>query len=119
MKLFRVENRDSNLGLWYQARSAWPTNLVHTLDLSGKNLPMDFDPNLFHGGWRSAADSLDTLRFWFTKEDLQKLKPLGWKLYEIDAEATAIHSTPYYTHHLFQLTPHVVYLERDIEILEQ
>ena len=45
---------------------------------------MDFDPEIV--GWLSATDSLDTLFFWFTREDIAKLQLHGWFIHEFEAE---------------------------------
>lgn len=104
MLLYRVENLLlPATGLWYNAANGKASNTVHNLDLSNRNLPMDFDSRLAEEQWRSAADSVDQLKFWFTKQDLQKLLPLGFHLYEIDADITKIHKVEgLYEHPLFQ-----------------
>ncbi len=116
MKLFRVENRDTEAGLWYSGLDATPSNVVHELGLSGRNLPMGFDLSIATENWRSAADSINTLKFWFSFEDLLKLKERGYGLYEVESEVWKIHTTPDYQHHLF-LPQRAQYTELDINIL--
>lgn len=102
MKLFRVENRIHHKGLWYHGVTGKKTSFVQALDLSGKNLPMEFDPRISNYQWRSAGSSIEDLKFWFTYEDLSKLIPLGYKLYEIDANIVEQHTTEHYSHPIFQ-----------------
>jgi hypothetical protein len=116
MKLYRVENPTSQDGLWYRGNNAQPSNVVHQLELSGRVLPMDFDQSIAQGDWRSAAESIELLKFWFTLEDLAKLQPLGYGLYEISPENVRVHSTEMYTHHLYQHDG-TIYRKLDIGIL--
>lgn len=105
MKLYRVENRETNAGLWY-ALNQDKSDVAATLDLSGKDLPMGFNPEIAQSKWRSAAETLGQLGFWFSHEDLQKLIPLGYKLYEIHADVWKMNETKWYKHPLF-LDTHV------------
>lgn len=105
MKLYRVENRESNAGLWYSLNQE-SSHMAADLNLSGKNLPMEFNPEIANSKWRSAAETLAQLGFWFTHEDLQKLIPLGYKLYEIHTDVWKMHETEWYKHPLF-LDTHV------------
>lgn len=104
MKLFRVENLETNKGLWFNTKDGSESNLVKDLDMSGRNLPMDFDERISKDRWKSAAESLEQMSYWFTKTDLQKLLPLGYQLYEIIIPDTKVlsWSTDLYTHPLFQ-----------------
>lgn len=102
MLLYRVENLITNKGLWYNVTDSSESNLVYDLDLSNRTLPMGFDPALVKDRWRSAAESIEQLRYWFTHEDLQKLIPLGFNLYEIDAGLVRQHMTEEYSHPVFQ-----------------
>ena len=117
MKLYRVEKPNSHLGLWYNNNTQGHTGIVHSLNLSGKTLPMDFNPNLAKEQWRSAADSIDQLKFWFTHDDLRKLQPLGYKLYEIETDHFILHTTEWYAHPLFQDVRVSSKLELDIDLL--
>lgn len=117
MKLYRVEKPNSPMGLWYHVDTQDHTGIVHSLGLSGKTLPMDFNPNLAKERWRSAADSIDQLKFWFTHDDLRKLQPLGYKLYEIETDHFILNTTEWYTHPLFQDERVSSKLELDIDLL--
>jgi hypothetical protein len=100
--LYRVENLLNNNGLWYNVKDGSSSSLIHDLNLTGRALPMDLDLAIGKDQWRSAAESVDQLKFWFTHEDLQKLIPLGFDLYEIDSDIVRQHVTEWYTHPLFQ-----------------
>jgi hypothetical protein len=100
--LYRVENLVDGKGLWYDSNTGEATGLIGDLDLTNKALPMGATEFLSGENWRSAAGSVDQLKFWFTHEDLQKLIPLGFTLQEIDAEIVKEHKTEWYTHPIFQ-----------------
>ncbi len=102
MKLYRVENLTSGRGLWYNTTDASESNLVKDLKLTAGVLPMDFDDALFQAKWKSAAGSLEQLKYWFTHEDLLRLIPLDFHLYEIEADIVSNHKTDLYEHPLFQ-----------------
>lgn len=102
MFLYRVENLVNGRGLWYDSNTGESTGLIDDLDLTNKALPMDPTQFLSGESWRSAAGSVDQLKFWFTHEDLQKLIPLGFTLQEIDADIVKEHVTEWYSHPIFQ-----------------
>lgn len=102
MLLYRVENLLTGRGLWYNTNDQSDSNLVSDLKLSARELPMDRTDILSTDKWKSAADSVSQLSYWFTKEDLEKLRPLGFDLYEIDASVVSLHTTELYEHPLFQ-----------------
>lgn len=80
-KLFyRVANIETNQGLWYDYDGSF-TGLIHTKFnfCTNSELPMPYDSELI--GWISAADDLEKLWFWFTKEDVYKLQSHGWYVY--------------------------------------
>ena len=101
MKLYRVENLSKGNGLWYHINQDYAGTIV-TLDLSNKDLPMPFDEQIKEGMLKSAANSIEQLRFWFTFEDLLKLRLEGFNLYEIDVCNVYQNETEWYTHPLFK-----------------
>ena len=116
MLLYRVENLDTNKGLWYlQDQSS--SNVAHDLDLSGRGLPMDYDERIANEKWKSAAESLEQLKFWFTHEDLLKLTPLDFKLYEIECDIVRENKNEFYCHPLFQEQGVTSRKELDIKLL--
>lgn len=102
MRLFRVETLDADEGLWYKRKDQSSSGVIHRLELTNKDLPMEFDPDVALNEWRSAAESIEQLKFWFTHADLLKLIPLGFGLYEIEANIVKQHTTEWYSHPLFQ-----------------
>lgn len=119
MQLFRVENQVSNAGLWYRTDTQEMSNVVHQLALTGAGLPMDFDPAIAAERWKSAAYNLDQLKFWFTVEDLQKLIPLGYALYSIEAMDVREHVHTLYQHALYKESRIITSNPVDINILLQ
>jgi hypothetical protein len=116
MKLYRVENLGKGNGLWYHINQDYAGTII-ALDLSNKDLPMPFDEKIKQGLYKSAAESIDQLRFWFNFQDLMKLKPEGFKLYEIDVEEHILNETPWYTHPLFQEQHVLSRISLDLDIL--
>lgn len=100
--LYRVENLITNRGLWYNSEDQSASGVVTDLKLSNMMLPMDPTELLSNESWKSAAESLEQLAFWFNKEDLNKLIPLGFNLYEIDSTFVSQHTTEFYSHPIFQ-----------------
>lgn len=86
---YRVSNNSTRQGLWYNFKGEF-TGLIHTeLNFcTNSQLPMPFDPDLI--GWLSVTQSLEELFNWFTKEDIEKLEPLGWfiTVYEASVSKT-------------------------------
>lgn len=74
---YRVANTESEQGLWYDFKGNF-TGLIHNKFTFCKNtdLPMPYDPELI--GWLSAADSLESLKFWFTDDDIKELGKYGF-----------------------------------------
>lgn len=116
MKLYRVENLGKGNGLWYHINQDYAGTII-TLDLSNKALPMPFDEQIKAGLYKSAAESIEQLRFWFTFEDLLKLRPAGFSLYEIDVDAITHNKTEWYTHPLFQEDHVNSRIKLDLDIL--
>lgn len=100
MFLFRVENLTGE-GLWYDGKTGENTRLVDALNLSNKTLPMDPDMSIALAEYRSAAESIEQLKFWFTLEDLQKLQKRGFELAEYEVNRYIEHKTSWYSHPLF------------------
>jgi hypothetical protein len=82
--IYRVENPDSNQGLWYDADGNFSPFIKKLSDAKCKDLPMDFDTLYKEGGyaWISACDSLPDMRNWFNYQDLVELKKAGYDLYQ-------------------------------------
>lgn len=86
MKTFyRVSNIETGQGLWYSSEGGF-TGLIHDkFDFCvNSELKMDFDKDLC--GYLSAADSLDSLWQWFSKEDIKKLQEHGYYIHEYEAK---------------------------------
>lgn len=85
--LYRVGRADNAQGLWYDGQGAY-TGLIHNLkDGAAGALPMGFDPIFRAEGrrWISVTESLETLKRWFSEQDMRELLPQGYVVQEIDA----------------------------------
>lgn len=76
---YRVGNTETEQGLWYDSEGNF-TGLIHNkFDFcTNHKLEMPYDPTVC--GWLSATDVLETLFFWFTKEDIAKLEKFGYRI---------------------------------------
>jgi hypothetical protein len=82
--LFRIENPDSQKGLWYDSNGNYSGVITTIGDAKSADLPMEFDEDFGRdGNWHSACQSMEVMRDWFTKNDLQKLSALGYKLFQL------------------------------------
>lgn len=101
-KLYRVDNPTTSVGLWYHNLTGHRTETVEKFDLSMRQMPMPFHERIALGAWRSATRDLAELKFWFTKDDLIKIVPLGYNLYEIETDFVADIETADYRHAIFR-----------------
>lgn len=76
---FRVANLNHGDGLWYNRNGEF-TGRIHKEFSFCKNhdLPMPYDESIL--GWLSATDTFENLLYWFTKEDILKLKVHGYNV---------------------------------------
>ena len=81
---YRVGNLETEQGLWYDVNGKF-TGLIHDkYDFcTNSELPMPFDPDVV--GWLSATDKLETLFFWFTKEDIAQLEEHDYNILVYEA----------------------------------
>jgi len=79
-KFYRVPNKKTEQGLWYDFKGNF-TGLIHNEYnfCANKDLAMDFDEELV--GFLSAAHDLETLFFWFPKQDILKLQEHGYSIH--------------------------------------
>ena len=78
---FRVGSLETNQGLWYNMDGEF-TGLIHDKFnfCQNKNLQMPFDENMV--GYLSTVDKLEDLFTWFSKSDILKLYPYGYRIME-------------------------------------
>lgn len=101
MYLYRLENLNTGWGLWYNIDQSH-SDVASRLELTNKDLPMGEDLKVSLGRWKSAADSIEQLKFWVTPEDVWKLKQAGFQLSQILVGYSLLHVTPHYSHPLFK-----------------
>lgn len=91
MIFYRVGNTNTNnQGLWYAPDGTF-TGHIHGKFNFVKNhdLKMPFDPQIV--GWLSATKTLEDLYYWFTKEDISKLREHGFSVLKYESEDYKIH----------------------------
>lgn len=82
--LYRVENRETDQGLWYNKWGHHNGFIRQFGDALCHDLPMPFDPEMKLGGnWLSACDNLGDMSNWFSLNDLKRLHAIGYKLYRL------------------------------------
>lgn len=88
---YRVANNTTKQGLWYDQEGKF-TGLIHNEFKFCKNneLPMPFDKDIV--GWLSATDDLESLWFWFTKEDIIRLEEHGYFITIYEATKYRFHN---------------------------
>ena len=84
-KIYRVES-DTH-GLWYNVDGSYNGFIVDKMiNAQCRDLPMGFDPNMVLGGqaWISAADSMEQMLNWVSREDALQLEAAGFQLNEYE-----------------------------------
>lgn len=86
MKVYRVENRPEQKGLWRKFDGSWEPLFDMLTDGKCRDLPMDENPIYRAEGkrWFASAPSKETLRAWFSKKDLMELCDAGFTISEFD-----------------------------------
>lgn len=89
MLVYRVENPIKGEGLWRD----FDGNLNPVFDKLSeglcRSLPMPHNPEVYKAdgkSWFSAAPSKETLKHWFSKQDVIELINLGYGVYEFDVK---------------------------------
>ena len=85
--LYRVENPDTNIGLWYNEFGEKTDFIKHQIEgAQCADLPMDPDPSVYAdgGAWYSACDNVADMSNWFSPSDLKQFEQAGYGLYLFD-----------------------------------
>lgn len=103
--IYRVEHINDGHGLWYNADGTY-NGFIHNkmVNASLAELPMGFDPEMVRDNlpWISAADSIEQLRNWVSREDAEQLQAAGFEFTTYDVTS-------------FRRVPgHVVFLRKDV-----
>lgn len=84
-KFYRVSNEETQQGLWYSFEGEFTGNIHHKYNFcKNTELAMDFDDEIV--GYLSVAEDLDTLFFWFPKEDIVKLQEHGYAIHVFETD---------------------------------
>lgn len=86
MKIYRIENEETNHGMWYRLDGTFDPFINRLTDGRSKDLPMGFNERYFTGGqrWQSGAGSIEDMRHWFSELDALELLQNGYKLYQME-----------------------------------
>lgn len=83
---YRVEDQVEKHGLWRNFDGTWNPVFDQFSEGLSRSLPME-DSELYREGgkqWFSAAPSKETLKHWFSVNDVLELQKLGYKVYEFE-----------------------------------
>ena len=107
-QFYRISHEKTHQGVWYDILGNF-TGLIHEDFSFCKNntLKMDFDSVL--RGYLSAADNLEILDKWFSKEDILKLQEHGWFIHKYE-------SNDYWFYKRFE---HYVIDQKSMRLLEK
>lgn len=90
-RFYRIGNINTNQGLWYDMDGNF-TGLIHdTFSFcKNSNLLMPFDSNI--QGYLSTVENINDIFSWFTKDDIEKLYPFGFRILEYEALDYKMHN---------------------------
>lgn len=101
--LYRLEAKDPNNGLWYNANAELVWGIGKIKDCKTKFLPMDYDERYHKDGkiWYSSCSNKEDLAHWYSLEDAKELiangfvftRYLATEYIEYELETTFIKST--------------------------
>ena len=115
--LYRVENPDTNIGLWYNDEGVKTDFIKHEIvDAQCADLPMDVDQQTYGDGgrWYSACDNIPDMRNWFSVTDLEQFKRKGYGLYLFEVPEYRMA----YGHAIFLKEKVLSVVQVDISLLE-
>lgn len=83
---YRVEDQSEKHGLWRNFDGTWNPVFDQLSEGLSRNLPMEDSALYREDGkqWFSAAPSKETLKHWFSVNDVLELQKLGYKVYEFE-----------------------------------
>ena len=87
---YRVEDQFQKHGLWRNFDGSWNPVFNQLSEGLSRSLPME-DNDLYREGgkqWFSAAPSKETLKHWFSLNDVLELADLGYRIYEFELRDT-------------------------------
>jgi hypothetical protein len=101
--LYRVGRADTSQGLWYDTEGRY-AGLIHRLAHGpAAELPMGEHPVFRAEGrrWISVTESLETLRDWFSRRDMEELLPYGYEVQAIEVTEHRVLAFPTYSHEAY------------------
>lgn len=87
---YRVEDQVGKHGLWRNFDGTWNPVFDQLSESLSRSLPME-DSDLYRQDnkkWFSAAPSKETLKHWFSLNDVLELSKLGYRIYEFELQNT-------------------------------
>lgn len=87
---YRVENQAEKHGLWRKFDGSWNPVFDKLSEGLSRSLPMEDNELYRYNGkaWFSAAPTKETLKHWFSLNDVLELEKLGYKIYEFELKDT-------------------------------
>lgn len=86
MRFYRVGNiHNDNQGLWYKAGGSFSGEIHNKHNcLQSSSLQMPYDENVV--GYLSVTKTLEELQGWFSKKDIEYLRPFGYSILEYESD---------------------------------
>lgn len=87
MKTYRIENEDTQHGMWYREDGTFDPFILKLTEGKSKDLPMDLSGLYSEGGrkWFSSCSNTTDMQHWFSDKDALELFQAGYKLFEFEA----------------------------------
>lgn len=88
MNIFRIENPDTNNGMWYDGEGNYSPFIETLSDGKSASLPMGWEARYGQGGrrWFSGCHSVELMRHWFSDQDARELLEAGYGLYKFESD---------------------------------
>lgn len=86
MKIYRIENEETNYGMWYRIDGTYDPFILTLTDGKSKDIPMDYHKRYSKDGlkWFSGCSNVEDMNRWFSVQDAVELFENGYRLYEFE-----------------------------------
>src|SRR5690606_24879559 len=84
MIIYRIENPDTENGMWYDGQGRYRPFIKTLTDGRSADLPMEWDARYGKGGrrWYSGCKDSSRMNVWFSAQDARELVDAGYRLIE-------------------------------------
>lgn len=95
MKIYRIENPETNSGMWYNECGEFEPFIETLTDGKCADLPMDWHERYGRDGvrWFSGCNNLEDLKGWFSHQDAKELIDAGYSLFVFECDEYSVEET--------------------------